>query len=133
MRLAYTNDNGLQLFVELADKPVMIGRSPEADIVLEDSKVSRLHCGIRKDEEGVWVKDLGSRNGTFVNTVRIESPTLLRAGDHIRVGDTLLTIEQKLMKGNETILHEIEEEMDHGKGYNTILHEIVETDNEEKD
>lgn len=128
MRLAYMQDSGLHTLVELSDKPVVLGRSPAADIVLSDSKVSRLHCGIRMDNGVIRIKDLGSRNGTFVNAELINAPTPLQPGDHIRIGDTLLTVEEKLRKGNETILHEIEEEMVHGKGYNTILHEIVDTD-----
>lgn len=130
MRLAYQNEDGLHAFVELADKPVVVGRSTEADIVLSDSKVSRLHCGVRIDNGVAMVKDLGSRNGTFVNAVRIEAPTPLHPGDHIRIGDTLLSIEEKLAKGSETILHEIEEEMDHGKGYHTILREIINPEND---
>ncbi len=130
MRLAYQNEDGLHAFVELADKPVVVGRSPEADIILSDNKVSRLHCGVRIDNGVAMVKDLGSRNGTFVNAVRIEVPTPLQPGDHIRIGDTLLCIEAKLAKGSETILHEIEEEMDQGKGYHTILREIINPEND---
>ena len=130
MRLSYQNMDGLHCFVELGDKPVVVGRSPEADIVLADDKVSRFHCGVRIDHGIAMVKDLGSRNGTYVNAQRIDAPTPLRTGDHIRIGNTLLAIEEKLAKGTETILHEIEEEMDHGKGYNTILREIVNPEND---
>lgn len=133
MRLVYQNDDGLHAMVDLADGPMVIGRSPDADIVLADNKVSRLHCGVRPVDGGYMVKDLGSRNGTFVNSFRIEAPTALNPGDHIRVGDTLFTVQSKLAKGNETILHEIEEEMEHGKGYRTILREIIEPEDQKKD
>lgn len=133
MRLVYQTETGLHRSVDLTDQPLVLGRSPEADVVLADTKVSRLHCGIRLVDGQFTVKDLGSRNGTFVNATPIEAPTPLQPGDHIRIGSTLLTVEEKLQKGNETILHEIEQEMNHGKGYRTILREIVEPDNEQKD
>ncbi len=133
MRLAYQTDDGLHAFLEIGDRPIVVGRSPEADLVLADERVSRLHCGIRPDGGQFMVKDLGSRNGTYVNAMRIETPTPLKPGDHIRIGSTLLLVEEKLAKGVETILHEIEEEMDHGKGYRTILHEIVEPEDQHKE
>lgn len=126
MRLAYLTENGLHAHVDLTDAPIVIGRSPEADLSFSDDKISRLHCGIRLVDGEYRVKDLGSSNGTYVNAERIDEPTPLKPGDHIRIGTTLITVESKLAKGNETILHEIEEEMEHGKGYNTILREIVE-------
>jgi pSer/pThr/pTyr-binding forkhead associated (FHA) protein len=133
MRLAYQKEDGLQEFVDLTDKPIIIGRDPDADLVLSDDKISRMHCGIRQDGSCHTIKDLGSRNGTFVNAEQITTSTPLQPGDHIRIGNTLLTVEQKLSKDTETILHEIEEEMDQGKGYRTILQEIIEPDKEEKE
>jgi pSer/pThr/pTyr-binding forkhead associated (FHA) protein len=133
MRLAYQKEDGQHAFVDLTEGPVVVGRSPEADVVVADSKVSRLHCGVRLVEGEYRVKDLGSRNGTYVNTVKIEAPTVLKPGDHIRIGTTLLSVQERLAKGNETILHEIEEAMGHGKGYRTILREIVEPENQKKD
>ena len=52
-----------------------IGRTPNNDIVLADSQVSRLHCKIRLLEDGLEATDCGSTNGTFVEGARIEAPT----------------------------------------------------------
>jgi pSer/pThr/pTyr-binding forkhead associated (FHA) protein len=48
-----------------------IGRAPDSDLVLNDERASRQHAGIRRDRLGYWIKDRGSRNGTYVNGVRI--------------------------------------------------------------
>lgn len=119
--------------VDLSDEPIVIGRSPDADLVLADEKISRLHCAIRQVDGLFMIKDLDSRNGTYVNAERIHSPRPLKIGDHIRIGTSLLNIEEKLAKGSETILQEIEDEMEQGKGYHTLLKEIIEPDHENKE
>src|SRR5687767_10981978 len=55
--------------LELADRTV-IGSSERADLVLEDPLVSRLHCELVVRDDGVWVKDLDSTNGTAIHGVR---------------------------------------------------------------
>lgn len=70
-----------------------IGRSRECDIVLADANVSRRHAEVRPRGDGWIVADLGSTNGVMVNGTRIEHATVLRSGDRIEVGTTLLTFE----------------------------------------
>jgi hypothetical protein len=71
--------------------PLRIGRDPRADLSLAaDGGVSRRHCVIRKTASAIEIVDEGSRHGTFVNEVRISSPTDLKPGDLIRVGTTTL-------------------------------------------
>jgi len=50
----------------VVDKPIVVGRDPEAGFVLEDSEVSRLHLRLSPSASYVTVEDLGSANGTFV-------------------------------------------------------------------
>jgi diguanylate cyclase (GGDEF)-like protein len=67
-------------------KRMLIGRSREADLHLEDAGISRRHARvIVQDEETVGVENLGSRNGTFVNDVRVETATL-KSGDLLQLG-----------------------------------------------
>ena len=73
----------------ITKESLCIGRTPENDIELKDSLISRRHTSIVKKGERFVVYDLGSSNGTFVNRERIESKTL-ENGDVIRVGDTEL-------------------------------------------
>jgi predicted component of type VI protein secretion system len=65
-----------------------IGRG-NADFVLVDPQVSRVHAKMHVDQAGVRIEDLGSRNGTFVNEIRIDAETELREGDTVRMGDTV--------------------------------------------
>jgi hypothetical protein len=70
-----------------------LGRSRECEIVIEDANVSRRHAELRP-RGGAWViSDLGSTNGTRVNGRSIHSPEVMRPGDEIEVGSSLITFE----------------------------------------
>jgi pSer/pThr/pTyr-binding forkhead associated (FHA) protein len=67
-----------------------IGRSPDADVFLDDVTVSRNHALLVKRRDGLYLDDLGSLNGTYVNRRRIESHKL-QSGDELQVGKYKLT------------------------------------------
>jgi pSer/pThr/pTyr-binding forkhead associated (FHA) protein len=67
--------------------PAMIGRDAAADISLDDSWVGHFQCIIDREGDKLRVLDLGSRNGTFINGVRIRRATLM-PGDTLTVGRT---------------------------------------------
>jgi hypothetical protein len=67
-----------------------IGRSPEAEVFLDDVTVSRNHALLVRRRDGVYIDDLGSLNGTYVNRRRIESHKL-QDGDELQVGKYKLT------------------------------------------
>jgi DNA-binding NtrC family response regulator len=71
----------------LLSSPIRIGRDPDNDWVLADSHASRRHVSLQPVGEGVRIRDLGSRNGTFINGVRIVEG-LLRLGGRLTVGQT---------------------------------------------
>ena len=64
----------------------LIGRGDDCHLRTQSDAVSRRHCVIRTTENDVTVKDLGSRNGTFVNGEQVAQETVLLDGDHLRVG-----------------------------------------------
>ena len=69
------------------DRPVVsIGRAVDNDVRLTSGLVSRHHCRIESGPDGVWVVDLGSANGTFVNGQRVSGPTVLSPGDAVQFG-----------------------------------------------
>jgi pSer/pThr/pTyr-binding forkhead associated (FHA) protein len=71
-----------------------IGRGAESDVPLDgDSTVSSRHALVTRRVDGLWVEDIGSTNGTFVNGARVTSPRLLQTGDVVRVGHTDLVVE----------------------------------------
>jgi len=75
---------------ELAGEQMRIGRSPDAEVFLDDVTVSRNHALLVRRRDGMYVDDLGSLNGTYVNRHRIESHRLTN-GDELQVGKYKLT------------------------------------------
>jgi len=63
-----------------------IGRSPQAELRLDDDGISRNHARIRSETNNAWIEDMESRNGTFLNGERIKQPMELHDGDKIQVG-----------------------------------------------
>ncbi len=74
----------------LSAAEVEIGRSPEADVFLDDVTVSRTHAVLSKDDPGYVIEDKGSLNGTYVNRRRVEKATL-EDGDEVQIGKYRLT------------------------------------------
>lgn len=77
-------DHGLE--AELGDE-VTVGTSEAATVRLSDPTVSRLHLSLRREGEGLRVRDLGSKNGTFVGALRLHDGAVA-AGTHLRLGST---------------------------------------------
>lgn len=75
-----------------ADKSYVLGRSSEVDLPLEDDTVSRRHARVFRERECLWIRDLGSRNGTFINGKRMRHARL-RVGDRVAVGSSLMRVE----------------------------------------
>jgi pSer/pThr/pTyr-binding forkhead associated (FHA) protein len=82
-------DAGRQLPVQGS---VVIGRSPEADIVLDDLQVSRKHARVTANKGAAVVEDLSSANGTFINQNELHGPARLDPGDELLIGVTLLQL-----------------------------------------
>ncbi len=68
--------------------------------VKEDPRVSKIHCAIVQKEEQLYLKDTGSRNGTFLNGQRICQPTMIQRDDIISVGETKIEV-KKVMRERE--------------------------------
>jgi hypothetical protein len=78
----------------LNSSQVTIGRGLRNDIAISsDEYASARHARFEPRQDGVWVQDLGSTNGTYLNGARLEHPRLLAPGDIIRVGETDLRFE----------------------------------------
>lgn len=76
-------------FLRVPEGSATIGRAPSAQLRFEEAGVSRNHARIRTDGTGrAWLEDLGSSNGTFLNTQRISAEQQLRDGDTIQIGFT---------------------------------------------
>jgi FHA domain-containing protein len=79
----------------LNSAPVTVGRGGQNDLVLTgDEFASARHARIESRSDGVWVQDLDSTNGTYVNGARVAGAQRLAAGDVLRVGETDLVVEE---------------------------------------
>ena len=74
--------------------PVLIGRSPEATLFVNEPSLSRRHALFHLGEEGWFVEDLDSRNGTFLDGARLTGRALLRAGQTLTMGQLRLVVEE---------------------------------------
>lgn len=76
----------------IGELPLVIGRSPQAGVIINDSNVSRQHAEVWRTAEGVAIRDLRSTNGTFVNGHRIDAVSL-SPRDEVSVGTLHFRIE----------------------------------------
>jgi len=74
-----------------------VGRSPTNNLLLNDKLAGHNHAMLRWADDGVYITDCGSINGTFVNGARISSPTVLRSGDQIQIGHQQLRFRERVL------------------------------------
>ena len=74
-----------------AEKQILIGRSSDLDMVLVEDMVSRKHARIAMQQDQIWIEDLGSTNGTFVNGEKIKRARL-KEGDRVLIGTSILKV-----------------------------------------
>lgn len=70
---------------------VVFGRSGAVDFVIEDNKMSSKHCRMLLKEDRLELYDLSSKNGTYLNGIRIDQSEIF-IGDEVRIGDTFITL-----------------------------------------
>jgi len=88
-QLAWTDSAGAH--VAVLEGRATIGSAPGVDVLVVDPAVSKLHAELELRDDGVWVRDLGSTNGTFVDRVRIAS-ACVPPGGVMRVGRTVVSV-----------------------------------------
>jgi len=76
---------------QLSLRPLVVGSSPDCDLVVADERVSRRHCELRLTDQGVLLRDLGSKNGTFVAQVQLRE-ALLPPSVAVTLGSSQLMI-----------------------------------------
>ncbi len=81
----------------LVGKRLTIGKSNEADLVLSDASVSRMHCELERTRQGIVVRDLGSTNGTYVEGARIREAAL-RPGATLSVGEVAIQLQPSMQR-----------------------------------
>lgn len=91
--LKVTEGGPAGLEIPLRKDQLLIGRRPDCDVQLPSALVSGHHCRLRKREIGVFVEDLASVNGTYVNGARVRGEEELSDGDSLRVADGTFAVQ----------------------------------------
>lgn len=93
LRVVVRGEGGKRITAPLGLDGVVVGGGEEADLVVEDARVSRRHCEVRLTGEGVLLRDLGSKNGTRVGAIAVREAVLgLEA--HVTIGSSELWVER---------------------------------------
>lgn len=69
-----------------------VGRAAGCQVTLDDNYVSQLHARIFSRDGMLFVEDLGSTNGTYLNTRRVSAPVAMRRGDQLKIGSTVMEV-----------------------------------------
>jgi hypothetical protein len=79
---------------QLNSAPLTFGRGAQNDVQLQrDEYASSKHARIEARRDGVWLEDIGSTNGTYLNGIRLTRPKRMTPGDIVRIGETELRYE----------------------------------------
>jgi two-component system, NtrC family, response regulator GlrR len=88
-RVVWTDSRGAHAMP--LSRRLVAGSSQSADLIVADPTVSRLHAELEQRQDGVWIRDLGSRNGTFVEGVKVKD-ACVPAGASVKIGVTVLQL-----------------------------------------
>lgn len=88
-------EEGIPSKVAIGSNPIILGRVPGCDMVLNNSRVSKRHCRIEKQGSIIMVTDLNSTNGTFMDTRRLPANNPIQwNGESLRIGSFVLSLQQ---------------------------------------
>ena len=137
LQLRY-EERGVDKVHPLREGTTLVGRLPTSDLVLLDPSVSRQHAALRVDDSRCWVKDAGSRFGTFLNGSSVVEESQVAPGAEIRIGEITLRLEQHMSEeallteaheisdGPGTICLPVAREKDEGAGDGHLLRLLAE-------
>jgi two-component system, NtrC family, response regulator GlrR len=92
LRISWSDTRGPQVCT--VNQRAVIGSASSADVVVADATVSKLHADVEPKEDGIWIRDLGSRNGTYIEGILVRDGAVPEGGG-VRVGSTLLTMQRE--------------------------------------
>lgn len=90
LRIVEPSDRRGQTY-ELGDE-LTLGRATGCQVTIEDNYVSQLHARVFRREGQLYIEDLGSTNGTYLNRKKVTAPIAVRRGDRLQVGRTVLEL-----------------------------------------
>ena len=95
---------GSSQVVALRTGPFTIGRAGDADLIIDDPSISRLHTRLLVTRDSVVLSDLGSRNGTLLNGAAVKEPRAIAPGDVITLGKVTLVLQGQRAHGEDSLV-----------------------------
>ena len=99
MRIIVKEASGKEKVFELEREAVSIGREKDCDLMISDPRASRHHAGLRLKNNQVYIKDLGSGNGTYLNGKKIAKEELWPLGTEVKIGHLSMVLEGEGISG----------------------------------
>lgn len=93
VKLILFKTDGSQKAFPLANNATVIGRRHDCDLRIPVTSVSRRHCQLIYNKDTLKVRDLGSRNGTYLNDKRIDGEVTIQAGDYLKIGPLMFLLQ----------------------------------------
>lgn len=109
----------------IVDRDMLVGRHQNADVVLQAADVSRRHAGLLLKDNALWVQDLNSSNGTFINDVRIAVETEVQNGDSLRFASVKYTAEVAMVEVVQPIIPEVVAEPEKVIVAETVVEQVI--------
>ena len=109
----------------IVDRDMLVGRHQDADVVLQAADVSRRHAGLLLKDNALWVQDLNSSNGTFINDVRIAVETEVQNGDSLRFASVKYTAEVAMVEVVQPIIPEVVAEPEKVIVAETVVEQVI--------
>ncbi|HEX4868207.1 MAG TPA: FHA domain-containing protein [Acidimicrobiales bacterium] len=78
---------------EIGDETT-IGRAAGCQVTIDDSYASQLHARVFQRDGQIYVEDIGSTNGTYLNRKKVTGPMVLQRGDQLQIGNTILELQR---------------------------------------
>lgn len=73
---------------------ITIGRAAGCQVTIDDTYASQLHARVFQRDGKIFVEDIGSTNGTYLNRKKVTGPMVVQRGDHLQIGNTILELER---------------------------------------
>ena len=90
IRIMNGGNEGARYEFKESQTEIVMGRSPDCDVIIDDHNASRRHCLIKRTWNGFTAQDLGSKNGVLLNDINIEGTVYLKDSDEIQIGGVKL-------------------------------------------
>ena len=101
MRIIVKEASGKERIFELEREAVTIGREKDCDLMISDSRASRHHANLKLKDSQVYIKDLGSGNGTYLNGEKLAKEELWPLGTEVKIGHLSMVLEDKKDKDED--------------------------------